>query len=89
MEQHHLSPSRCAWDPSGKPQARGLTGMSDTITKISELLIEAAETHHQVYRITDGNYEPFPWGRRLAPAPAPGKLGGCFDSAETGAQAAA
>ncbi len=23
MEQHHLSPSRCAWDPSGKPEARG------------------------------------------------------------------
>jgi hypothetical protein len=28
--------------------------MSDTVARISDLLQEAAETHHQVYRITDG-----------------------------------
>ena len=31
--------------------------MSDTITKINDLLTEAAETHLQVYRITDGTDE--------------------------------
>lgn len=29
--------------------------MSDNVAKISELLHEAAETHHVVYRITDGD----------------------------------
>jgi hypothetical protein len=28
--------------------------MDERSTKVSELLHEAAETHHQVYRITDG-----------------------------------
>ena len=28
--------------------------MDERTTKISELLHEAAETHHQVFRITDG-----------------------------------
>lgn len=28
--------------------------MDDRVTRISELLHEAAETHHTVYRITDG-----------------------------------
>ena len=28
--------------------------MSDTQAQIAELLHEAGETHHQVYRITDG-----------------------------------
>jgi hypothetical protein len=29
--------------------------MSDTLTKICELLHEAAETHHRVFRIVDGD----------------------------------
>lgn len=29
--------------------------MNDTLAKISGLLSEAAETHHRVYRIVDGN----------------------------------
>jgi hypothetical protein len=28
--------------------------MSETVAKVSELLHEAAETHHRVFRITDG-----------------------------------
>jgi hypothetical protein len=28
--------------------------MADTVRRISELLHEAGETHHQVYRIVDG-----------------------------------
>jgi hypothetical protein len=28
--------------------------MDDTVGRVSELLHEAAETHHQVFRITDG-----------------------------------
>ena len=48
--------------------------MSDTITKISELLKEAAETHHQVYRITDGADEDWAswyadWLTRLSELP--------------------
>ncbi len=48
--------------------------MSDTITKISELLTEAAETHHQVYRITDGTDEDWAswysdWLARLSELP--------------------
>jgi hypothetical protein len=31
--------------------------MADTVTKVSELLHEAGETHHRVYRITDGTDE--------------------------------
>jgi hypothetical protein len=29
--------------------------MTDTLTQLSELLHEAAETHHRVYAITDGD----------------------------------
>jgi len=48
--------------------------MSDTITKISELLKEAAETHHQVYRITDGTDDDWAswysdWLTRLSELP--------------------
>jgi hypothetical protein len=48
--------------------------MTDTITKISELLKEAAETHHQVYRITDGTDDDWAswysdWLARLSELP--------------------
>jgi hypothetical protein len=33
---------------------KGGVAMSDTQAQIAELLHEAGETHHQVYRITDG-----------------------------------
>ncbi len=50
--------------------------MSDTITKINDLLTEVAETHHQVYRITDGTDEDWAswysdWLARLSELPDP------------------
>ena len=48
--------------------------MSDTITKISELLKEVAETHHRVYRITNGTDDDWAswyadWLARLSELP--------------------
>jgi hypothetical protein len=56
--------------------------MSDTITKISELLTEAAETHHHVYRITDGTDEDWAswysdWLARLSEIPDLRRGGRC------------
>jgi hypothetical protein len=47
---------------------------SDTVTRVSELLHEAAETHHRVYRIVDGADEDWAswyssWLTRLSELP--------------------
>src|SRR5919108_2637656 len=47
------SPAALATRSAGPPQ-RGTRDMDERTAKVGELLHEAAETHHQVFRITDG-----------------------------------
>jgi len=46
--------SRQTVAPTPSPPSMGGCQMDQRTAKISELLHEAAETHHQVFRITDG-----------------------------------
>jgi hypothetical protein len=55
-------------------QPRRESAMNDDIDRIGTLLHEAAETHHQVYRITDGTDEDWAswysdWLTRLSELP--------------------
>jgi len=51
--EHRDQPPRVDVRQKGFDGKGGVT-MSDTQAQIAELLHEAGETHHQVYRITDG-----------------------------------